>query len=69
MAGFRPGDAWFGLVFGREKWRMMGGGVRRWLSWAEGITCPFLSPATGGGRRWPVAPERERGGQGVSGSL
>ena len=61
VAGFRVVGACFGL-FGHEKWRATGGGVRWWLSWAEGTRRPFLSPATGGGdaRQRPVAPEREK---------
>ena len=51
VAGFRLARRVVLGLFGREKWRAMGGGVRRWLSWVEGTRLPFLSPATGGGRR------------------
>ena len=46
---------------GREKRRATGGGVQRWLLWAEGTRHPFLLPAAvGGDARWqPVAPERK----------
>ena len=51
VAGFRPGDAWFGSVFGCGKWRTTVGGSWALVVVAEGTGYPFLSPATGGGWR------------------
>jgi len=39
------------LIRGREAFRMRGGGVWAVVGVAEGTSCPFLSPAIGGGRR------------------
>jgi len=51
VAGFRVVDACWGLIFGREKWKTMGGGVWVVVGVAEGTGRPFLSPATGGSQR------------------
>jgi len=48
---FPGGGRVFRLIFGREKWRTMGGGVWAVVGVAEGTGRPFLSPTLGGGQR------------------